>query len=376
MRLLMNGRFLGRPPTGVDRTALELTRALAALRTIEGFDLTVAVPPGLAVAASKAVDGDVPVVAVGKDLPGHVWEQVHLAAAQPDAWLVSLCNTGPLLRRRQAVLVHDAQFRTQPASYSRAFRTAYSLLLPALSRRAELVFTVSAFSRSALEAENVAPAGKLEILPNGSDHLDRYEADDSVIRRLGLRAGGYFLAVGSVAPHKNLDTLYRAFASDQADGPPLVVVGGEDRRVHRGVGVGVAPRVQAAGRVTDEELKALYANALALCLPSLTEGFGLSAVEAMRCGTPVLAARAGALPDVCGGAAMLIEAMDVSAWRRALRRIECDPALRRTLSSAGRKRAQNFEWTSSAHLLIARIRDQGGVRPATSRPLGCSGHQE
>lgn len=368
MDLVINGRFLGRPPTGVDRTAVEITRALATLQKVEGFDLSVVVPPQTVDHAVAELDGVVDVEAVGRDLPGHLWEQSYLSRLRPHSWLLGLCNTGPILRRKQAVLFHDAQFRTQPESYSRAFRLTYSVLLPALSRRAVRACTVSDYSRRVLEDERVVPPGKLQVIPNGTDHLDRVVPDPTVFDRHDLSPDGYFLAVGSLAPHKNLQTLYDAVSSASDGCSPLVVVGAADPRVLKESSRISSSKIKPVGRVTDPELKALYEGALALCLPSLTEGFGLSAVEAMRCGTPVLAARAGALPEVCGDAAIMVPPTDVSAWRRQLERLDAAPELRSALANRGLQHARRFDWQSSARTLtwLLRTADNVPTEPGSS----------
>ncbi len=369
--LVLNGRFLGRPMTGVDRSAYELAHALASLQSELGFDLTIAVPPAAAELARREFGDEADVFVVGGRLRGHLWEQVSLARVRRDAWLLSLCNTGPAFRRKQAVLVHDAQFRTQPDSYSRWFRLIYSGLIPVLCRRASAVFTVSNYSRGVLEQEGLAPKGQLGLLPNGTDHLDRVEADSSTLEQLGLEPDGYFLAVGSPAPHKNLRTLYDAVGRDDGPQAPLVVVGSVDSRVHgRGHAVQGSGGVRPVGRVTDGQLKALYGGALALCIPSLTEGFGLAAVEAMRCGAPVVAADAGALPEVCGSAAVLLPPTDSAVWAQSLRRLEMDTDKRIQLRSMGAERARELEWSPTAVRLVAALGERQGRVPtptATSR---------
>ncbi len=131
----------------------------------------------------------------------------------------------------------------------------------------------------------------------------------------------------------------------------LVVVGQEDfrsreysrRRQRQAEG-----SIMFLGAVPDADLPALYNQAEALAYPSLTEGFGIPLLEAMACGTPVLASRRGALPEVGGDAVLWIEPEDEEAHRRGIERILSDSELRRRLRGAGVARARLFDWSDTA----------------------------
>ncbi|WP_185020809.1 glycosyltransferase family 4 protein [Histidinibacterium lentulum] len=345
--LVLNGRFLTRPGTGVDRVAAELARALAARPDIR---LTMALPREALGERSGQLLG--PAISRGP-LRGHAWEQISLPGLAGGRWCLNLCNTGPLFGVRQVVMLHDAHVATVPGSYSRAFRALYLSLQPRLSRRAAIVLTVSDHSRHSLEATGLVPRGKARVVPNGADHMDRIVADHSVLDRHGLRPRGYFLAVGSAAAYKNIAMIASVADARGAAALPLVTTGGAMPRVF-----GASPHSgghRHLGRVTDPELKALYANALALLFPSLAEGFGLPPLEAMSCGTPVIATTAGAVPEVCGGAALHADPSRPSDWRQAMDRIETDADLRRDLRARGRARAAGFTWTRAADRLLAAI---------------------
>ena len=123
----------------------------------------------------------------------------------------------------------------------------------------------------------------------------------------------------------------------------LVVVGGGGW----GRGIPAGPGVRTIGRVTDDELHTLYANAACLALPSLHEGFGLPALEAMAAGTPVVVGNSGALPEVTGGAAVLVDQLSATAIADG---IEKAVAERETLVPLGRSRAKEFTWDRAAAL--------------------------
>ncbi|WP_165391840.1 glycosyltransferase family 1 protein [Sphingomonas sp. BK036] len=280
-------------------------------------------------------------------LGGHAWEQRELARARPDAWLLNLCNTSPILRRRQAVVICDAQFILHPESYSRAFRWWYRFALSIASRRAAALFTISDFSRLELERFGVVPKGKAQVLQLGIDHLARVTADDGVIARHGLDRP-YILAIGSLARHKNLRMLIDAFCEARPAGVDLVIAGGGNARVFGDAGLRKADAIRYLGRVSDGELKALYGHAMVFACPSLSEGFGFTPLEAMSMGCPVVATTGGAVPEICDDAALYADPSDPVAWRDALARIVDDADLRDDLRARGRARAARYTWHDAA----------------------------
>jgi alpha-1,3-rhamnosyl/mannosyltransferase len=172
----------------------------------------------------------------------------------------------------------------------------------------------------------------------------------------------YALAVGAAIERKNLGVAVRAIA--RLDGCDLVLAGPDGPAsvgLERLAGdLGVADRVHAIGPVDDAALGALLRGAAALVHPSLDEGFGLPAVEAMATGTPVLAARSGALPEVVGDAGVLLDPTDVDAWAGALATVLTDPEHRAALVAAGAARAATRTWahvaaaTSAVHEAVLR----------------------
>ncbi len=358
--LMVNARFSTRPLTGVDRVAAETIRALARI------------PPAQMLGATPNREPLTPIDGLGMisgRLTGHLWEQIELPTQVGARWLYSPCNTGPVLVSRQIVVIHDAQFISIGQTYSPLFRTWYRTLLPALARRARIVVTVSDFSRRELEGYGVVPRGKAKVIHNGADHILRTPTDDAVLGRHGLHPNGYILAIAHLGVHKNVPMLLRAAAKRGPGALPLVVVGGiGDAKVFADGSSVDVEGVRMIGRVTDAELRSLYANATALAVPSRTEGFGLPPLEAMLCGCPVIASTGGALPEVCGSAAIQLSPDDEEGWTDAMRRIAGDAALRSTLSEAGLRHAANFTWERAATQLMqivqAEVRRERRVRPA------------
>ncbi len=168
----------------------------------------------------------------------------------------------------------------------------------------------------------------------------------------------HLLVVGSDEPHKNLSLIVQALGP--APPLPILVVAPRGRR--EGTVALLRPLIEAGAAVVrtnvqDGELVSLYQSALATLVPSRNEGFGLPALEAMACGCPVIAATCGALPEVCGGAALLLPPDDATAWRDAVWALHRDPARCAALAEAGRARAAAFSWERCAEGLADLYRE-------------------
>jgi glycosyltransferase involved in cell wall biosynthesis len=159
------------------------------------------------------------------------------------------------------------------------------------------------------------------------------------------------LAVGTRIARKNLAALETAARELAREGIDLVAAG-SGRHYMRAEG---DTPVKPLGYVDDDELPGLYAGALALAMPSLYEGFGLPAIEAMAAGTPVVASNRTALPETCGGAALLVDPDDPDALAGELLRVIHDSELAATLRTRGLDRARNFSWRAAVQRTDALI---------------------
>jgi glycosyltransferase involved in cell wall biosynthesis len=176
----------------------------------------------------------------------------------------------------------------------------------------------------------------------------------------------YLLAVGLLQPRKNLGRLLEAFSQVAAEelGLTLALVGrtgwGAEAVQERIARPDLAGRVRLLGAAPDEDLPLLYGGALALCYPSLYEGFGLPPLEAMACGTPVVVAGTTSLPEVVGDAGVLVDPEDVASIADGIRRVVTDEGLRRELSRRGLARAAQFSWGECARRHLALYRELAG----------------
>jgi glycosyltransferase involved in cell wall biosynthesis len=289
---------------------------------------------------------------------GQAWEQLVLPlAARRSELLLSPANLAPLAGRGNVVVVHDSAPFREPGWYGRAYGAWHRALVPRIARRARLVIVPSEYVRSELLELLGLDAGRVRAIPPGVDAaFSDPPAPEPLLRRLGLEQP-YVLAVGTDSPRKNLGLLDRIAPALEASGLQVAIAGSGRPYLPRSE-PGAARRL---GYVPDADLPALYAGAAALAMPSLYEGFGLPCVEAMAAGTPVVAADRAALPEACGGAALLADPDDPDAFAAAL--VEAAGPQRKRLTEAGRARAASLSWESSAEQVDAAV---GAVLGASS----------
>jgi len=261
-------------------------------------------------------------------------------------------------------------------------RLAWRLKEAAAARWADRIVTVSQASKKAIQAWSAWPDDKIRVITEGPDPIFRPRAADpaasTVLGRFAIpRAARFLLYVGGLSPHKNLLRLVEAFARGAPQDVLLVLVGDFSDVFHTHV-----PEIRAAiarhhlndrvimtGFVPDDDLVFLYSRACALVLPSLVEGFGLPAVEAMACGTPVVASRAGSLPEVVGDAGLYFEPTDIGSMALAIHSFLNDDSGREALARRALTRAVLFTWERSARLLLECFDEleQAGKAPTMTR---------
>jgi glycosyltransferase involved in cell wall biosynthesis len=354
--VFINGRFLTQRMTGVQRYAREallaLDRRLQA--GLEGADLecVLLAPPGTASPPLSAIEFR----EVGH-LRGHAWEQLSLVRATRGELLFSFSATGPLLKTRQMFTIHDAALYAAPRAFSLRSRSWHKLLLGQLSPRVPLVLTVSDFSKRELTRHFGCAPDKVRVTTEGFEHILRQNPDARVLEKHGLRSKRYVLAVSSPTPSDNFGLIVQAAA--RLDNPDfeLVIAGRREPRPLEGARLRKQPWLRAIGNVTDAEMRALYEHAALFVHPSLYEGFGIPAIEAMACGCPVLASNAASVPEVCGDAAVYISPHDADGLAGAMQRLMRDAGERERLSRAGQSWVQRYTWDESARLNATYIRE-------------------
>jgi glycosyltransferase involved in cell wall biosynthesis len=326
-RVVYNARFRGQRPTGVQVYAAELLSRLESA----------------------------PELRPGPGLPaflGHAWEQVVLPRRVNQRLLFSPANTGPLAVRRQVVTIHDLATLDHPEWFSRPFAALYRWLLPRLARRVARVLTVSEFSRGRLlERLDLPPEQVVVTRPGVSANFRPMKGEERamVLRNLGLDRP-YVLCVASLDPRKNIRGVLETWRRVEGRLPEheLVVAGGASPIFRQTLESTLPPRARLLGYVEAGQLPALYSGAELFVYLAHYEGFGLTPLEAMACGAPVLCSSTTALAEAAGPGAATVHPDAVDDVADLLLELMLDPSRRATLAARGREHAAGFTWEACA----------------------------
>jgi glycosyltransferase involved in cell wall biosynthesis len=365
-RLFLNGKFYSGAMNGVHRVADRLLRELDALAGAGGrpaqWDMRLLVPQADHWAPSFQAIRKVP------QRLGHsqLWEQMILPFAARSGALASFANLAPKGHSRKLTMVHDAQFRLSPESYPAKLRFGYRALIPRGARSSRVVLTVSDYARDSLMTFGIADSERTAVLYNGADHIHETAAHEGFLASHGLCSGGYCVLFGSTARYKNLAVVFAAFRREALSDMHLVVIG-SSRATLEAAGLSPPPQAIFVGPIDDAALRALYESAHCLVYPSRTEGFGLPPVEAMLCGCPVVAAPAGAVPEICQDAILYAGMDDAAGWSAQILALGEDRGLRAAKIACGRARASAFTWRAAG------VRLAGLLQPLVE---GCRSSEE
>ncbi|HKL51653.1 MAG TPA: glycosyltransferase family 1 protein [Wenzhouxiangellaceae bacterium] len=332
--MYLNARILHQPLTGVGRY---LSEVLAAWPGATPMRLD---PPRWA----------------SQGLKGHGWEQLVLPARVGRNLLWSPVHSGPLAVRNQVVTVHDLVPLDHPEWLNRGFARWYGFMLPRLVRRARHVIAISEFTRRRLVETTGLAEDDVTVIHNGVG--TRFRPPATAARRamresLGLADNRYLLSVGTLEPRKNLPGLLHAWrqALPRLPGDLELVIAGAPGRASVFADArldDLPPRVRLVGRVDDDMLPSLYAEAEWFVYLSLYEGFGLPPLEALACGTPVIVSDIPVFREVTADASIAVDPQATGAVADALVQAVEDSASRKILAERGLRQAEKFDWRETA----------------------------
>jgi glycosyltransferase involved in cell wall biosynthesis len=358
LRVGFDGRALTSPAAGVRRYARELLQAIVALRDdVEVVALggdRGAVPDGVGYVEEPAH----PPTNLGWSLVGlpQAARRADLDVLHAPAYTAPLWGTSPVV-----LTIHDVSYARHPDWYPYRRDAVRRAFYRRSAHRARLVLTDSEFSASEIIAAYGIPRERITVVPLGVDGRFSRGSPAGHCELPQEISGPFVLHVGDLHERRNLHTAVDAVLAARrhfggASAVSLVLAG-----VDRGVGdalcaiaahADVPEAVIRLGPVSEELLVSLYRCAAALVYPSLYEGFGLPIVEAMACGTPVIASRAASIPEVVGDAGILLDPMDSAAWADAIVTVVNDDDRTAELRSKGLARATEFTWARTARLTV------------------------
>jgi len=328
--VVVNGRFQTRRVTGVERYSHEVSSRIQSNARL--------VRPG------RPYSG----------IRGHFWEQFILPRLiEPGESLWSPANSGPLHFPNQVLSLHDLSVIDHPEWFSQEYALWHRFLLSRLINSVKAIITMSNFSKTRIMEYFGLQSEMIHCIPEGVDPLQFHsqpEAEISRIRRRFDLKGDFLLLVASLEPRKNIERLLDAWKriSSKLSDKTLVIAGGK-YRVFKEIDTSLpVENVRWLGYVEEKDLPGLYSTAQAYILPSLYEGFGLSVLGAMACGTPVIAANSGALPEVAAESALYFDPQSVDSIAQVIEAILCDPTFREELKKRGLERSSLFSWDRTA----------------------------
>lgn len=366
MRVVMNGVALLGPLTGIGQYTVQLARALQQDGDIDlqmfyavQFSKDMSPPPA---PASVGLARRIARRAIPKSYNISRALQQHFFTRRGKPHRFDLYHEPNFLAYRfdgpSVITVHDLSWlrypETHPAERVRAMHTYFE---PGLRRAAMLITDAESVRQEVIAQFGIAPE-RIVAIPLGFDAGFRPHTageTQAVLAAHGLQHGRYFLSVGTLEPRKNVQATVHAYASLPAatrERHPLVLAGmrgwrtsAMERLLEPLVAGG---QVRMLGYLERSELAAVTAGALAMVYPSIYEGFGLPALEAMACGVPPIVSNVSSLPEVVGDAGLMVDPQDIDSLARAMRQVAEDPALRANLSARALARSAQFSWQRCA----------------------------
>lgn len=360
-------------PTGAERYALRLIQALIKANEARTKPFRFSLyfrdaPPADLFAKSAYVEERV------IPLP-RLWTHLRLAAAlwraKPDITFVPAHTLPFFFPGAGVVTVHDLGYKRYPEAHSRVQRAYLDLTTRFSQRRAALLLADSSATATDLSVVYGTPSDKIRVVYPGMDG-DRLQPTakkiDAARERYQLPAR-YFVFIGTLQPRKNIERLVNAFGRWQRehdDYKTALVLAGAKGWLFEESWLKGASNLRVTGYIDEADKAGLLAGAIALVFPSLYEGFGFPALEAMHCGAPVIASATSSLPEVVGDAGLLVDPQSVAEIADAMARCSEDEGLRRELIERGYRRAKRFTWAAAAAKALAAF-DELSLRP--ERPL-------
>lgn len=344
--------------TGTEYYALELTRHLIALnaRSQNPHQITLYFRDQLGPALFTNTEHVERRVLAFPRLWTHLRFAAALWQARPDVTFVPAHTLPALFPGAAVVTVHDLGYKYFPEAHTRQQRYYLDVTTAQSARRATRILADSQATADDLNRFYGTPQTKIDVVYPGVKRLGRGDA-------LRLRARydlpyRYFLFIGTLQPRKNIQRIVQAYQIWKKANPEeaiALVLAGKKGWLFDEAWIEGVPDVYLPGYIEDEDKGALIREAHALLFPSLYEGFGFPVIEAMQCGTPVIASRTSSLPELVGDAGILVDpeaAHDIAA---AMDVLIASPRLHRRLREKGYEQANQFNWEQSAEQVMATL---------------------
>jgi len=340
--------------TGTENYAIQLIRALIRLNTSHHLTLYFRDQPrsDLFTTSPLVEQRVIPFL--------HIWTHIRFAAAlwqdKSDVTLVPAHTLPFFFPSRAIATVHDLGFKYFPQAHPMSQRLYLDWTTRYSARRANIILADSQATADDLNKFYGTPLAKIRVIYPGVDRP--IIGDLETVRRKYNLPERYFLFIGTLQPRKNIARLVQAYSlwrkQYPTDKAALVLAGGQGW-LYDPTWTANIEGVHLTGYIDEVDKGALYAGALALAFPSLYEGFGFPVLEAMSCGTPVIASNTSSLPELVGDAGLLVDPLNVESIAVAMSRISSDQYLRQYYSQLGYQQIEKFTWERAAAQLLEAI---------------------
>jgi glycosyltransferase involved in cell wall biosynthesis len=358
MKIGLDGIPLASAKTGIGHYTLELSRALATIDPQDEFELISPVP----FSPFDHIQPNLKPVEAAKrkswwlfGLPLYIRRR-HLSLFHGTNYEIPFWNECPTV-----LSIHDLSLLLYPETHLSKLVRRARLRLPLMARFATKIITATEFVKREVVEHLHVDAEKIAVTPYAprSNFRPLASTDTEQTRvRLGIE-DEFILFVGTIEPRKNLITLLRAFAEvlKTTELRPQLVIAGQqgwlaDETLSYVKNENLSERIKFTGYLTDRDLRALYSSCAVCVYPSLYEGFGLPPLEAMACGSPVIASDIPSLTEAVGNAALLAPPRDVQKLAQRIVEMLTETNTREFYSQAGLDRVRQFSWERTAELTL------------------------
>lgn len=346
MKIFVNARCLSKQLTGIPRYLVEILRQ----KIFQEADIKLLSPCKFFYQGFK----------------GHLWEQTVLPLKCGKDVLWSPANCGPAFLKNQVVTVHDVAFLDVPETYNKKYVSFYKRMFPTLCSNAKKLIAVSNFTKERVIELLSVPQEKITVVPNGVSGFNAPSIPEinTVREKYKIPSNStLLLSVCTLDPRKNLDSLLRSFSivRQKMKDVFLILVGGSNKNVFNSLHLPEVEGVIFAGHVSDKELGVFYHIADVFAYLSKYEGFGLPPLEAMACGTAVLASNIPPIMEFANGAAELVSPHSIDEIAGAMENLLSNETYRSQLAPKGLERSKQYTWERTANETMRVLGDGGEI---------------
>ena len=341
--IYINARFLTQETTGVQRFASELSKKIKN-SNLEAIFLA----PKVGIIQHRLLQ-ELKVIQIG-NFKGYIWEQIELPLFLKTIGspiLVNLMSTSPILYFNKIYTLHDITFIRYPKNFNWKFRIVYKILVPLMLRSSKKIITVSNFSKNEIISYYGIENKKISIVYNGIN----VEINNELRINENSSNHKYFLTVSTPSENKNLIRLIEAFVLLDRSDIKLYIIGGFDSFRYKNIsGINNYSKnmnIVFKGRVSDEELKVYYKNAIGFLFPSLYEGFGIPPLEAQNYGCPVMVSAINVFSEIYRDSVIYCDPFSVKDITKNLSLLVKDKKLVKELKMKGLENVKKFTWDKS-----------------------------